>query len=48
MISIEKCRKLLGDIAKDWTNEEVLLVRDWLEQLADLILDVKKKQIVKR
>jgi hypothetical protein len=48
MISIEKCRRLLGEIAKEWTNAEVLEVRDWLEQMADLILEVNKKQTIKR
>lgn len=45
MFTIEKCRKLLGKIAQGKTDEEIRLMRDWLEQLADLMLEMKKKQL---
>jgi hypothetical protein len=45
MLTIQKCRKLLGKIAQGKTDEEIRLMRDWLEQLADLMLEMKKKQL---
>jgi len=45
MLTIQKCRKLLGNIAQGKTDEEIRLMRDWLEQLADLMLEMKKKQL---
>jgi len=44
MITIEKCRKLLGEKAKNCTNDEVKAVRDWLEQLAIILIETKKKK----
>ncbi len=45
MLTIQKCRKLLGKIAQGKTDEEIRLMRNWLEQLADLMLEMKKKQL---
>jgi hypothetical protein len=45
MFTIEKCRKLLGKIAIGKTDEEIRLIREWMEQLADLMLEMKKKQL---
>lgn len=39
MISISKCRKLIGIKAKNMTDEEVEEVRDQLYQLANLAFD---------
>ncbi len=43
MLTLKKCKKILGEKAKEWTDEEVLMVRDWLDLLADFILDIYKK-----
>jgi hypothetical protein len=45
MFTNEKCRKLLGKFAHGKTDEEIRLIRQWLEQLADLMLEMKKKQL---
>jgi len=45
MLTIQKCRKLLGKFAQGKTDEEIRLIREWLEQLADLMLEMKKKQL---
>lgn len=45
MLTIQKCRKLLGKFAQGKTDEEVRMIREWLEQLADLMLEMKKKQL---
>jgi hypothetical protein len=45
MLTIEKCRKLLGKLAIGKTDEEIIIIRDWLEQLADFILEIKEKQL---
>jgi len=39
MISISKCRKLIGDKAEKMTNKEVEEVRDQFYKLADLAFD---------
>lgn len=45
MLTIQKCRKLLGKFAQGKTDEEIRLIREWLEQLADLMLEMKNKQL---
>jgi hypothetical protein len=45
MLTIQKCRKLLGKFAHGKTDEEIRLIREWLEQLADFMLEIKKKQL---
>jgi hypothetical protein len=45
MLTIQKCRKLLGKFAQGKTDEEIRLIREWLEQLADFMLEIKKKQL---
>jgi hypothetical protein len=45
MLTIQKCRKLLGKFAQGKTDEEIRLIKEWLEQLADLMLEMKKKQL---
>jgi len=39
MLSISKCRKELGDVAKNFSDEEVKKVRDTQYQLAEIIFD---------
>ncbi len=45
MLTIQKCRELLGKFATGKTDEEIRLIKEWLEQLADLMLEMKKKQL---
>mgnify|MGYP000010387889 FL=1 len=45
MLTIQKCRKLLGKFATGKTEEEIRLIKEWLEQIADLMLEMKKKQL---
>jgi hypothetical protein len=45
MLTIEKCRKLLGKFATGKTDEEIRLIKEWLEKIADLMLEMKKKQL---
>ena len=43
MLTVTQCRKILGNMANDWSDETVLEVRDWLSTLAELILQVDQK-----
>lgn len=38
MLTLQKCKTILND--NELTDEEVLLIRDWLYQLADLAIDI--------
>ena len=44
MISVEKCRELLGDAGLSLTDEEILTLRDQLYVLADIALDIAQKK----
>lgn len=39
MLSIEKCRQVLGDRAIDMTDEQIMKVRDSLYALVEMTLD---------
>lgn len=40
MITLAKCRELLGDAGKDLSDEQVLTLRDRLYALADVVTDM--------
>ena len=40
MLSLIKCRELLGDSGKKLSDEQVLALRDQLYVLADVIVDI--------
>ena len=50
MLSIEKCREILGNIAVDMSDEKIIELRDNLYGLGELALDdyfesLKKKEL---
>lgn len=38
-ISLEKCREILNKGEKQYTDEEIIIMRDWLYQMAELTLN---------
>lgn len=46
MVTLERCRTLLGDYGKDLSNEELRELRDWLYVMAHLSnqADLKTKE----
>ena len=49
MLSIQECKEILGDVAKDMSDERILEVRNDLYTLAEIALDeyFKKYDTVK-
>ena len=48
MLSIEKCNEILNKKEKQYTKEEVIAVREWLYQFAEIILNAKENEEPKR
>ena len=46
MLSIKKCRELLGETEKKWTDKQIESVRNFLTDLAKINLSILK-QVVK-
>ena len=44
MLSIEKCNEILNKNVKKYTKEEVVAVREWLYQFAEIILNVEENE----
>jgi hypothetical protein len=43
MLSIEKCKEILNRKGKKYTNEEVIIIRESLYLMADIIHDLRRK-----
>jgi hypothetical protein len=39
MLSTEECKRILGDVAKDFTDEEIRRIRDDCYELADILME---------
>jgi hypothetical protein len=48
MLSIEKCNEILNKNEKIYTKEEVVAVREWLYQFAEIIINTKENEEPKR
>ncbi len=47
MLSLNECKKILATDALELTDEEIILIRDWLYHISDIAIDVvdnEKKQ----
>jgi hypothetical protein len=44
MLTYEKCKKTLNNKSVKYTNEEVYLIREWLYQFAEIIVNVKENE----
>ena len=39
MLTIKECKKILDNEAIELTDEEIILIRDWLSNLADITIE---------
>jgi hypothetical protein len=39
MLTINECRKILGNEAIGLTDEEIILIREWLSIMADIVIE---------
>ena len=42
-LTIAECRKTLGNESKNYSDEELIKIRDWLDNMADVVLEVIEK-----
>lgn len=45
-LSLEECKKILNQDGFEYTDEEVLVIRDWLYQFADMTLEDFEEGII--
>jgi hypothetical protein len=43
MLSLEECRSILDEDSKDYSDEELKLIRDWLYHIAEIAIDASQK-----
>jgi hypothetical protein len=43
MLTVKQCREILEDEAEGLTDEEIVLIRDWLSGLADIAIESMEK-----
>ncbi|MFT5822420.1 MAG: hypothetical protein ACI8ZM_003676 [Crocinitomix sp.] len=48
MLSLKKCRELLGETGKKWTDEKIEQVRNYLMKLARINVEIIKNLKSKR
>lgn len=39
MLTLNKCKIILGKEAEELSDDEILIIRDWLEKLADITIE---------
>jgi hypothetical protein len=40
MLTIKQCRELLQEEEKELTDEEIIIIRDWLMIMADIAIEI--------
>lgn len=43
MLTVKQCREILDKEAAGLTDAEIILIRDWLSDLADLLIETSSK-----
>ena len=44
MLNLKECKKILNTEGNEYTDEEVILIRDWLYRFAEMALEVTKEK----
>jgi hypothetical protein len=39
VLTIKECRKILGNDANGLSDEEIILIREWLSIMADIVIE---------
>jgi hypothetical protein len=42
-LSLAECRKVIGKESINYSDEELIKIRDWLDNMADIVLEVIEK-----
>jgi hypothetical protein len=42
-LSLPECRKVIGKESINYSDEELIKIRDWLDNMADIVLEVIEK-----
>jgi hypothetical protein len=48
MLTIKQCRELLQEEEKGLTDEEIIIIRDWLMSLADIAIEITENKRIKK
>lgn len=43
MLTVKQCRDILEDEAEGLTDEQIILIRNWLSELADIAIESMEK-----
>ena len=47
MLNLKECKKILNTNEKEYSDDEVILIRDWLYRFAEIALEVTKVKFTK-
>jgi len=45
MLTVKECRKILDNEAEGLSDEEVIAIRDWLSNMADILIDSLESEV---
>ena len=48
MLTVKQCRELLQQNEKALTDEEIIIIRDWLMSLADIAIEITENKRIKK
>ena len=43
MLTIKQCREILGNEAKGLTDNDIIQIREWLSDMADILIESMEK-----
>ena len=43
MLTVKECRKLLNEETEDLTDKEIIEIREWLSNMADILIESLEK-----
>ncbi len=43
MLTVKQCREILDKEAVGITDEDIILIRDWLSDFADILIEISSK-----
>lgn len=44
MLTVNECKEILGSEAEGLTDEEIILIRDWLSMVADISIESMERK----
>ncbi|HWZ21059.1 MAG TPA: hypothetical protein VNW06_00315 [Cytophagaceae bacterium] len=46
MLTVNECREILGNEAEELTDEDIIIIRDWLSIMADIAIESNDKTTI--